>query len=396
MCFRGVKPAAKPKGPKVRVGLQSWSLAKRLRSLRNQGRWEEAIQLWQDADELEAAACREALGAMVSAGSVEAAHLLRQMHQAKLELDELSIGRAIGACVNGGAWEEAIKVLMEVELWRCKPNVVAYNSALGACGKARSAELALELLKRMDRQQISRTSRTYGAAIGACGRGHSWQSAIGLLEEMRCAGGADAVAHAAAVSACARAIAWNQALALLRPVWLKEAVAPPAFTVAVAACDRASLWQEALAVFVEMKGQDVARSQGYTSCEPRLVGQAMSLSCFNSALSACSRCSEWQQALQVWDQRTLHDMVSSGLLIRAMERAGKWSLGLELFDKESKLGTVAFTAAISCCAMARQWQSALRLLQRMEREEVPMTRSTRNAVLQGGPRFSNPKQDPRC
>lgn len=33
-------------------------------------------------------------------------------------------------------------------------------------------------------------------------------------------------------------------------------------------------------------------------------------------------------------------------------------------------GTVAFTAAISCCAMARQWQSALRLLQRMEQEEV--------------------------
>lgn len=27
--------------------------------------------------------------------------------------------------------------------------------------------------------------------------------------------------------------------------------------------------------------------------------EAMSLSCFNSALSACSRCSEWQQALQV-------------------------------------------------------------------------------------------------
>ena len=118
-----------------------------------------------------------------------------------------------------------------------------------------------------------------------------------------------------------------------------------------------------------MKGQDVARSRGYTNCEPRLVGQvahvnptkvhdgflpnltcsvrldgailplflpwliwpwsllsflfsrnhsispvfhcqsptcypateleAMSLSCFNSALSACSRCSEWQQALQV-------------------------------------------------------------------------------------------------
>ena len=35
-------------------------------------------------------------------------------------------------------------------------------------------------------------------------------------------------------------------------------------------------------------------------------------------------------------------------------------------------GTVAFTAAISCGAMARQWQFCMRLLQRMQREEVPV------------------------
>ncbi|CAJ1426387.1 unnamed protein product [Effrenium voratum] len=273
------------------------------------------------------------------------------------------------------------------------PGVVAYNAALGACGRASSAESAAQLLRRMDRLQASAkrsracgksgiirvapTCRTFGAAVGAMGRGHAWQAAVGLLEKMRSSpGGADAVAHAGTVSACAKAIAWKQALQLLRPEvgeWLLEPMAPAALTVAIAACDRASLWQEALAVYTDMPNRKMVPS----------------LASLNSALSACSRCSEWEQALAVRATAPSSDLVTSGLLVRAMERAGRWALGLALFESQAvEKGTVAFTAAISCCALGRRWQQALAILRRMPAQQVPMTRSTKNAVLSGQPSMS--------
>ncbi|CAE7836207.1 unnamed protein product, partial [Symbiodinium sp. CCMP2592] len=327
-----------------------------------------------------------------TASAAEASQLLHQMRDQVLEPDHVAVGSAVAACVAGGEWEEAVKLLSEVELWKLPAKSVgpvAYNAAIGACGYAHSAESALQLLERMDRQKIPRTTRTFGAAIGACGRGHAWPAALRLLEEMRDSRwpevpGADAVAHAGTISACAKAVAWRHALVLIRTAeeWLHEPMSPAAYTVAIAACDRAGLWEQALAVFADMQQQQAE----------------IGTTALNALLSACGRSSEWQQAVEAWNSPmfdNLADRVSSGLLIRALERAGQWSLALETFRElgamRVELGTAAFNAAISSCALGRRWQFTLELLQQMPSVRVPMTRSTRNAALRA---FDGPELIP--
>lgn len=365
------------------------NLANALRKAKRQGGWAAALELWCKRDstsqgcDADGAAFTIALTCMAKVGGYcgEASGLLRRMRSRRIHPGHAAIGSAVVACARSGAWEQAFQLLSEAEDWPGGAGTVAYNAVISACGHTHSPQVALRLLSRMREQGVHQSVVTFGAAFGACSKGHAWEEALSLLCDMRHSSGLgvsiDYKAHAAVATACARAAQWRQALELVQlgaaDEWgLSGAIAPAAYTAAICACDHAGIWEQAVALFIHMQDRGLQRST--PAC--------------NATLSACARSSAWEFALFIWEQASevgLTDWLAPELTVKACERAGEWIVALALFKefqgRSMSLGTQAFDAAISACALGRQSHDALMLLQDMSIRGVPMTRTTKNAVL---------------
>ena len=122
------------------------------------GRWEEALQMFED------------------------------MRRKGVERDTITYSTAISACAKGGRWEEALGLLSEMASQGIERDTITYNAAISACEKGGRWEEAVGLLQQMASQGIKRDTITHSAAISACEEGGAVLHCDALYAEAYAAG----------------------------------------------------------------------------------------------------------------------------------------------------------------------------------------------------------------
>ena len=130
---------------------------------------------------------------------------------------------------------------------------------------------------------------------------------------------------------------------------------------AVSACEKRAEWQQALNILQQL---DTARLQ------PSLI------TC-NSCISACEKAGQWQVALQLLcevDARYLQpDVITYNSTISAYQKVTQWQVAMSLSHvAELHVGhdIITFNSTLSAAERAGQWQQTLSLLSKMLSCEV--------------------------
>ena len=132
----------------------------------------------------------------------EALHLFESLEHPDL----IALNALISACEKGAAWQAALDLTFVTLPSSLRANLITYNSALSACEKSGQWQQALAILAQLsDKDAIS-----YNACISACGGVSQWQPALLLMSEVQSQGLADVVTCAASVDACSQAGLWQQ------------------------------------------------------------------------------------------------------------------------------------------------------------------------------------------
>ena len=178
-----------------------------------------------------------------------------RLFRAMKEPDEHSRAVAISACGKAGAWEAAVSLLSP------SAGVGAYNAAIMACGRSGEMDAALEVLERMANASVAPTTLTYTTAITACGKTKSWQTALALLEDLESRGlEPTSSVHNAAMLVCDRANQWQAAVQLLDEMRVRGTINQASVNTAVRACNRCGQFEQAQLVWAE--GVDRAHGTG--------------------------------------------------------------------------------------------------------------------------------------
>ena len=112
-------------------------------------------------------------------------------------------------------------------------------------------------------------------------------------------------------------------------------------------------WQHALWLLVDLEGW----------LQPTVVT-------YSTALDACAKASEWQQALGLLQRMGRRGLELSPVVqttgISALGRGGKWEMALQLLGelqvRRLEAQVLAYNAAISACDRGNQWRRAVFLL----------------------------------
>lgn len=126
-----------------------------MRAAAEGGRWQAALQIWDD---------------MAAVGCKPTGH---------------AYSAVISACAAGGDWQRAVALFDEMLAWGVKPDVVsctALVTALGADGQWERAERVVEWMLRND---IRPNVRTYTALVSALATARQWERAGEVLRRMK-------------------------------------------------------------------------------------------------------------------------------------------------------------------------------------------------------------------
>ncbi|CAK9080998.1 Pentatricopeptide repeat-containing protein MRL1 [Durusdinium trenchii] len=353
-----------------------------LRSCKQQGRWQEALQLlatFKAKVPLTLRLSSELINVCAQASQWQTAcAALAQLQSQGLDADAVAFNSAIAACARGFAWAAALKVLEEIG----EPDEVSFTAVINACEKGHEWALALKIFDSMSSGSLmSRMSRN--AAISACEKGSAWKEALLLLD----LGSADVVGFSAAMSACARATHWQEALELLTSLEKKE-LQPDlvAYSTGVFACEQAACWQGALELLCPdpvaytscigasafaQKWEIAAHLWGQLQEHPRLKPTAMSYAAVAFAHGTARR---WQQVLELQVQVRKLGWLPSGMysaVVRGLGGAFQWEKALALLPEMHHVGpapdTVVYGSLLAECARSWQWSHVLVLLDAMTR-----------------------------
>lgn len=187
-----------------------------------------------------------------------------------LPLDSYCYTAAIEAC----EWQQALKLLMEMEERGIEPTEVAYSLAIKACGEGGQWRTALELLESMRKKEVPINLYVYNAAItavskaakrrskGGNGDGKLWTEVVYLLNHMREDGiEPDGFSFSSAISCCGSEGRWEEALKLLDDMRKGGPKTRPnkiAYTAAISSCGRAGQVDHAWRLFHQMKEQGIS------------------------------------------------------------------------------------------------------------------------------------------
>jgi len=118
---------------------------------------------------------------------------------------------------------------------------------------------------------------------------------------------------------------------------------------------------------------------------------------FNSVLSACEKCSEWQDAMELLTQAPQRGLVPDGItynaVLSACDKGKQWQLALHILklleECQLQADDISCNAAISACAKGDQWQRALVLFMDFEflassKRDLITYNAAMNAMARGG------------
>lgn len=211
----------------------------------------------------------------------------------------------------------------EVALWN-----VAMSEARGRW------PVALAMLLAMPQQRLHADRVSFNISISACAQGARWRQALQLLSCLP----PDLIGLSSAVHSCTRARKLQHALSLISDSQVQRLGVDTILLGSVLGmCERAFLWQEALQLL-----------------RPR---NQLSLTCYLPALGACSKATEWEMALELFQRLRSHlqpDVLTWAALLDAQRRASQWRRSLQLWRPQVQ------RAAAEAAQAWRAWRTALR------------------------------------
>ncbi|CAJ1346417.1 unnamed protein product [Effrenium voratum] len=213
-------------------------------------------------------------------------------------------------------------------LWarQARPDLAIFNAAISACDKALQWERAIQLLSKLEGLQLTPNHITFSSVISACARARAWEEAVSLLSQSLACRVRDIMGFNSAIGACD----WRDSVELLEEV-RRRSLRPTVVTYSSLIGAPSLPWQHALHLLQEAEGN---------SLEPNVIA-------VNGAMSACEKAGEWPWALQL------------------------------LADLGHRSNVISFSTAISACT----WPLAVRLLEQMERQQVPPNVVSCNAAI---------------
>ena len=297
--------------------------------------------------------------------------VLRSMRSVGLQPSAVSYATAISGCRGSGddtdgavavGWQSALALMAEMANDGVQPDTVVYGAAIAACASAGRWEEAAALLSRMESEGLAPDAFCYSSCIAAFGRGDHCDDALSLLATLERGEGAVApttIVYNAAISACERAGRWKDATRLLDTMSLKgqPSCAPNVVSLnaAISACEKGGQWRRALQLLSDGAGAAKRDAASYAAAMKSAVSlsggmageRAVSLirsaeaagfeadaATYNAAISALEQASEWQMALDLYEEMQLKGIeptvVTYGALMQALAVAGQVSKGFEV------------------------------------------------------------------
>ncbi|CAJ1384835.1 unnamed protein product [Effrenium voratum] len=269
----------------------------------------------------------------------------------QLRPDTVTWNVMMAACASKGAWPTAASMAEDLRSKEGCLGAGAWGALAAVAKKCAKWQWSLELCQAMGSPNLL----IYSSAIAAC-ETTQWPMALHLLQELQRCHQADSIALAACADACGRAEQWEIALNLAT-----EGHCALCGLRALAAAKR---WAQLLAALQEMRGDRTEEA-------------------FSIAISACEKCNQWQQAVQLLADMPRYvrpDAFAFNAAISACEKGEQWPQCLSLLSSALSCG-FAQALAFAPAALASPWQHAQGLLALRKRRLSPAQDFTVNAVL---------------
>ncbi|CAK8992579.1 Pentatricopeptide repeat-containing protein At5g02860 [Durusdinium trenchii] len=154
------------------------------------GRWEEALQLGDDASSESLHLNLISYNSMVSALSVgqdfqhaRELQVLEDMHQAQVTPDIITYNALLGACTRRADWQTAMAWLDELSDASLVPDVVTYGTTLAVFDQAEQWEMALQLFLELQRSTVQPPCTLFNSAMASCERASHWPNALAFFDQ---------------------------------------------------------------------------------------------------------------------------------------------------------------------------------------------------------------------
>jgi pentatricopeptide repeat domain-containing protein 1 len=265
--------------------------------------------------------------------------------------DAVAYRMAISACARGGAWQDGIRLLHELEeSTALQADVVAYTCAITGCEYAGEWQKAFWLLDRMRKNNVEPNQVTLAAVIGACATACAKQT----LQLKTSVGDNEGSSRISTMP-----LPQEKALRLLRVLKKDDSVVNPniqVFNAAIRTCAEAMDLSGAFKVYYDML--DSAKEQQLQD-----------------------------SPLVELDQPLLKpNVITYGSLMTACERVGSMEAVSKVFklmkdDSDVHANEIIYGAAISACRKAADPERSFLLLRKMIQEGLAPNVATFNTVL---------------
>lgn len=316
----------------------------------------------------------------------------------------LSVAReystAVSACCNGEKWALAVGLLDEMHSQDMEPSPAAFTAALLACERCRQEGQVQRLkalwpaLGSMEAEEAeddtvatppAASAPASRAAKGAAPAAAPTAKAVAAPAASAVASSGDRVRYSR--GALAQRLRWR----LAEDPYLKETLAMlnedghlrtedneglKGYVATLRSLEYGEHWQWALHVLGQMR-----EGSPDTKNEHSIVAH-------NVAISACSRCSEWQRSLLVMEEMPLCDFHPDFETYQAAasscSRAGQWQGALSLIMRGVSEGAAngeSYSIAMMAAASAKEWQAALALL--ADADASPVKEAKKDVLFYG-------------
>ncbi|CAL1160662.1 unnamed protein product, partial [Cladocopium goreaui] len=366
--------------------------------------WQPAMSLLQRAV-LEVAAHNTVISACAKASQWQnALQILSTIHEAKLEINSVSMNASISACEmlvmkfrgKAAQWQHALQLYLSLPAMFLEADCVACNALISAFEKSALWAMALHFLHDFLQQRQQMDVVAFNAAISAAEKSGHWQSAICILSDMHgYTVQADRISFNALISACEKSAMWAIALQLLEDFQLMGGRCDE-FTcsAAISACEKGFQWPLALDLLWQMEKlalqmDAIAYNAAISACEKgfqwrkalhllSLMKQRGSIITYAALITACGKCEEWRQVQALLDELQSCQMEANSItcnaVISAYRKAEEWQLALAFFQNLQEtfapVDVLTYAAAADACALGRRMAPLTELLEVLPRRAL--------------------------